>query len=281
MLLIADSGSTKCHWAALNKDGKVQRFETMGFNPFFHDSEKIAHEIMTNDGLRALAPHISRVVYYGASVSSDDRKAIVTGALQRVFTQASTYVDHDMIGSVHATCGSEPGIACIIGTGSNSCYFDGKEISEKVPALGYILGDEGSGTWLGKALLRDYLYHDLPEGMATDFKATYALDKEDIFNRIYKQPGVNVFLASFARFLGKHKAQPWVQKTVADSFDAFIRVHVCKFENHQSVPVHFVGSVAYHFREELTAACNRFGLKTGVITDEPILGLIRYYQEAR
>lgn len=278
MLLIADSGSTKCHWALLQADGSVQRFETMGFNPFFHDSDRIAAEIMNNDGLNSLRNQITRIAYYGAGVSSADRVKIVKTALADVFSNAQSSVYHDMIGAAHATCGQNPGIACIIGTGSNSCFFDGTDISEKVPALGYILGDEASGTWLGKILLRDFLYHDLPAEMETDFIATYNLDKEDIFNRIYKQPGVNVFLASFARFLGKHKNHPYVQKHAKEGFEAFLKVHVCKFEQHQSVPVHFVGSVAFHFQDELREVCSAKGIQCGTITDEPILGLVEYYK---
>jgi len=280
MLLIADSGSTKCHWALLLPDGNVQRFETMGFNPFFHDADKIATEIQQNDGLNSIANGVTKIAYYGASVSSPERAEIVRNALSRVFTHASFSIDHDMIGSAHATCGTSPGIACIIGTGSNSCYFDGKNISEKVPALGFILGDEGSGTWLGKILLRDFLYHDLPPELEADFISTYQIGKEDIFKSIYSQTGVNVYLASFAKFFGKNRQHDWVQKAVKDGFRTFNRTHVCKFDNYESLPVHYVGSIAFHFKEELAAVGKEMNLQIGNITNEPILGLVNYYKNS-
>ncbi len=275
MLLIADSGSTKCDWVFANA-GEKHSYYTMGFNPFFHDTEKIANEIRKNDGLVNIASLVKKLHYYGASVSSADREAIVKNALQQVFTNAEITVDHDMIGSVYATCGAEPGIACIIGTGSNSCYFDGQNISEKVPALGYILGDEGSGTWLGKRLLRDFLYHDLPHDLEAELLQT-GIHKEDIFNHIYKMPNVNVYLASFAKFLGPRQHYPYVKEIIREGFEAFIKVHVCKFDNYAQLPVHFVGSVAYFSRDILLEVCEEYGLATGIITNEPIHGLVQYH----
>ncbi len=278
MLLIADSGSTKCDWVFV-VDETEQAFFTMGFNPFFHDSNKIESEISKNQGLTAVANQVKKLYYYGASVSSTDRAQIVINALKNVFKNAEIQVDHDMIGSVYATCGTAPGIACILGTGSNSCYFDGKNISEKVPALGYILGDEGSGSWLGKRLLRDFLYHDLPADLENDLKAT-GLEKEIVFENIYKKPNVNVYLASFARFLGPRQNIPYVKQIIKEGFEAFVKVHVCKFDDYKNVPVHFVGSVAYFSKDILAEVCQEYGLKLGVVTNEPIRGLVQYHKIA-
>lgn len=276
MLLIADSGSTKCDWIGSSERGTL-RFSTMGFNPFFHSTELIISEINKNAELINYAERVKNLFFYGSGASSPERVAIIFNALKFVFPNAEIIVNHDMVGSVYATCGSDPGIACIIGTGSNSCYYDGKNISEKVPALGYILGDEGSGTWLGKILLRDYLYHDLPEKLETAFKETFGLSKEDIFDSIYKKAHVNVYLASFAKFLGQFKDDEYVRSIVKNGFDAFIKVHVCKFEEHKTVPVHFVGSVANGFSEILRTCGDSFGITIGKITNEPALGLLEYH----
>lgn len=278
MLLIADSGSTKCDWVFTDGEHR-STFHTMGFNPFFHNTEMIASEIQKNEALAALGNRVRKICYYGASVSSDDRAAIVSNALKQVFPEAEIAVDHDMIGSVFATCGTNPGIACIIGTGSNSCYYDGVSISEKVPALGYMLGDEGSGTWLGKRLLRDFLYHDLPPELDAELTAT-GLNKEGVFNRIYTQPNVNVYLASFAKFLGPRQHIPYVRNIIKEGFQAFVVPHVLKFENCYKVPVHFVGSVAYFSRDILTEVLLEYNLMPGVITNEPIHGLVAYHEAA-
>lgn len=275
MILVADSGSTKCDWVLLN-EGKQVAYFTIGFNPLFHDAHFIESEIRKNAELLAVSDQVTEVYYYGASVSSPDRKAIVALALGNIFQHAAITVDHDMVGSVYATCGSEPGIACIIGTGSNSCFFDGSNISEKVPALGYILGDEAGGAWLGKQLLRDYLYHDVPDEIALELQ-NMGITKEVIFENVYKKPNANVYLASFARFLGKRQHLVYVQNLIATGFREFIKIHVCKFDNYKEVPVHFVGSVAFFSKDILQKVCAEFDIHLGVITNEPIHGLVNYH----
>lgn len=276
MILVADSGSTKCDWLICNNNQELLPFYTMGFNPMFHDSVFIESEILKNSDLIQFSEEVSKVFFYGASVSSDDRKKTVSDALSRVFKNAQIEVDHDLMGAARATCGSNSGIACILGTGSNSCYFDGKTLYEKVPALGYILGDEGSGAWFGKELLKNYLYHNLSAEINSALENS-GVEKENIFKQVYQQPGANVYLASFMKFIHAHKSDPTIQKILISGFTQFIEPHICKFENYTNVPVHFVGSVAVNFKDELQLACDSFGIKTGIFTNQPIQGLMQYH----
>lgn len=277
MLLVADSGSTKCDWVFTDGSEKRSTYHTMGFNPFFHPTDLIESEIRKNTELSALAPRVQHVYFYGAGASHPSRNAVVEEALKRVFTQAEITVDHDLTGAVFATCGDEPGIACIMGTGSNSCYFDGQDIYEEVPALGYVLGDEAGGTFYGKELLRMFLYHELPEKIHQGLIDRYQLSKESIFEAVYNKPNPNVYLASFMRFLSDNRDSKWVRDFIYNGFSKFINIHIWKYENHKDVPVHFVGSVAFHFQDLLREACKIHRLNIGVITSEPVVNLVDYH----
>jgi hypothetical protein len=277
MLLVADSGSTKCDWVFT--DGKDTRItlHTMGFNPFFHPTELIESEIRKNTELADLAPMVEYVYFYGAGASSASRNAIIEKALKSVFTKAQVTVDHDLNGAVYATCGDEPGIACIMGTGSNSCYYDGTNIHEEVPALGYVLGDEAGGTFYGKELLRMFLYKELPPKIHNGLIDRYGLTKEIIFEAVYNKPNPNVYLASFMRFLSDNREEKWVRDFIYNGFSKFINIHIWKYEHHKDVQVHFVGSVAYHFQDLLREACKIHRLNIGVITSEPVVNLVEYH----
>jgi hypothetical protein len=220
---------------------------------------------------------VQHVFFYGAGASHPSRNAVIEEALKRVFTHAEITVDHDLTGAVYATCGDEPGIACIMGTGSNSCYFDGQDIYEEVPALGYVLGDEAGGTFYGKELLRMFLYHELPEKIHQGLIDRYQLTKESIFEAVYNKPNPNVYLASFMRFLSDNRDSKWVRDFIYNGFSKFINIHIWKYENHKDVPVHFVGSVAFHFQDLLREACKIHRLNIGVITSEPVVNLVEYH----
>ena len=277
MLLVADSGSTKCDWVFTDGSEKRSTYHTMGFNPFFHPTDLIESEIRKNTELSALAPQVQHVFFYGAGASHPSRNAVIEEALKRVFTHAEITVDHDLTGAVYATCGDEPGIACIMGTGSNSCYFDGQDIYEEVPALGYVLGDEAGGTFYGKELLRMFLYHELPEKIHQGLIDRYQLTKESIFEAVYNKPNPNVYLASFMRFLSDNRDSKWVRDFIYNGFSKFINIHIWKYENNKDVPVHFVGSVAFHFQDLLREACKIHRLNIGVITSEPVVNLVEYH----
>ncbi len=277
-VLIADSGSTKCDWQLLDASGKeLLEFHTMGFNPYFHTADKVEEVMTAHADVQAIGAEITHVYFYGAGSSSAPLCAIIEEGLQRVFGSAQVHVGHDLTGAAYSTYDGRPGVTCIIGTGSNSCHFDGQTVSEEVPALAYILGDEASGSWHGKKLLAAKLYHRLPEAVDRDFDATYGLSKDDIIDRVYREEDPNVFLASFMTFIGKHRAEPMFKAWLIEGFRAFLDVHVKCFEGWKEQPVHFIGSVAYHFQEELRAACAEDGMEVGSIIKKPIDGLASYH----
>ncbi len=277
-VLIADSGSTKCDWLLLDASGKeLMEFHTMGFNPYFHSADRVEEVMFNHSDVKGIKEDVTHVYFYGAGSSSPELCAIIEAGLQRVFEEAQIRVGHDLVGAAYSTFDGRPGITCIIGTGSNSCQFDGQQVIEEVPALAYILGDEASGSWHGKRLLAAKLYHHLSDEVERDFDATYGLTKDDIIDKVYRDSDPNVFLASFMTFIGKHKDQPMFRQWLKEGFRSFIDVHVKCFEGWQHQPVHFIGSVAYHFQEELRAECAKDGIEVGQIIKKPIDGLASYH----
>lgn len=278
MILLADSGSTKCDWLLTDSTGKYyDSYKTIGFNPFFHSSETIANEIKQNESLHGIAARIDEVYYYGAGNSSEYYNDIVRIALATVFKNARLHVDHDLLGAAYATYTGEPCISCILGTGSNSCFFDGKKIQEQVPALGYILGDEASGSYFGKQLLSAYLYKKLPAEIAQDLEKEYGVTKANIFERVYEQPNANVYLASFTRFIAKYRDFPLFADMLHKGMVHFIKEHVLCYDNAKNVPVHFIGSIAFHFQEALQSAAKECNVKLGNIIKQPIQNLLNYH----
>ena len=278
MILIAESGSTKCDWVALNPDGsEYKRFSTMGFNPYFHSAPFIREELSSNAVVSNINGSVDFVYFYGAGASSESLKDIIHDGLKQVFVNATINVDHDLVASAYSTYTGEPAITCILGTGSNSCYFDGETVSDEVPALAYILGDEGSASFIGKRLVSDFLYKRLPEEMAVDFFDTYGLDKDEIFTSVYNKPNANVYLASFSRFAGKHMEHPYVKMIVREGFAKFADIHIGCFGNATEVPVHFVGSVGAIFHEILEEVLEERGFRLGQIMRKPVDGLIKYH----
>ena len=279
-ILIADSGSTKCDWLVITEHGQeLGEFHTMGFNPYFHDADLVEREMNANSQAMEVADSVDRVYFYGAGSSSPELCEVIAEGLRRVFANALVHVGHDLDGAAYSTYTGEPAVTCILGTGSNSCMFDGTTVTEEVPALAYILGDEGSGSWFGKRLLSSFLYHKLPAAIHDDFVEQYELDKLSITKRVYQEPNANVFLASFMTFLGRHKSDPFVQDWLDEGFKEFLDVHVACFEGASTMPIHFVGSVAYHFQDALKKACADRGYRVGNIIKKPIDGLAQYHVE--
>jgi glucosamine kinase len=274
MIIVAESGSTKTNWLTENKE----LFETIGFNPLFFSSEDIYRELMKQKDLLKMRDQVTQVLFYGASCSSDDRKKIVYDSLKKYFPKAeSIQVDHDMNAAAFATYDGRPGIACILGTGSNSCLFDGKKVYEEVPALGYMLGDEGSGAYFGKKLLALYLYHELPEATTEMLKEQYGLEKEKIFDAVYKKPHVNVYLASFAQVMTDSPDKDFMRKFAQEGFNEFFFHHVCCYKNYQQYPVHFVGSIAYHFKDALKKIADKYGSELGIVDKNPVYRLLEWH----
>ena len=276
MLLIADSGSTKCDWMLVDPQKNQQGFSTMGFNPFFHNQELITREINASE-LAQFSDKVKFVFFFGAGCSSKELKSIVEKALEDVFPKAHVYVDHDLVASAFATYDGRPAISCILGTGSNSCYFDGDIVSEEVPALAYILGDEGSGSYYGKQIVKLFLYKKLPQNLQESFQERYKIGKNEIFENIYRKPNANVYLASFMRFVSDHREDPFVREMVYNGMKEFMKVHVMCFKYYKEVPVHFIGSVAFFFEYILSEAAAELGISVGNIIQRPIDGLVNYY----
>ncbi|MBX2903334.1 MAG: N-acetylglucosamine kinase [Chitinophagales bacterium] len=273
MILCADSGSTKTQWLTQTK----QLIETIGFNPQFHTTESIHTALQESNDLLQICAQVTKVFFYGAGCSSQSRNAIVANALRTFFPSAEIVIDHDLKAAAYATFSNEPCISCIIGTGSNSCYFDGKTITENVPALGYVLGDEGSGSWFGKELLKQYLYHLLPPKTTRLLQEKYGVEKETVFQRVYREPHANVYLASFAKALSESEDEAYISELVKQGFSQFFKYHVACYPNYQQVPIHFVGSLAFHFKNELQEVANTFNAQLGTVDKAPVYQLLHYH----
>ncbi len=277
MYFVAESGSTKCDWILIDNKNNESFCSTMGFNPFFHSSELIETELKKVDKIIKIAPEINGVYFYGAGCSSDELNAIVIEGLQKVFENAKINVDHDLLASAYATYNGKPQISCIIGTGSNSCFFDGEKLIEEVPALGYILGDEGSGSYYGKKLIANFLYHRLPKEIENDFIKEYNLTKDDLIEQVYMKPNANVFIASFMPFIVKHKENSYFKNMIREGFKQFIDVHVTCYKNYQDLEINFVGSIAHIFEEQLKEAAEAYTIKIGSIIKRPANALVEYH----
>lgn len=281
MILIADSGSTKTDWLAIAKNGNVlAQFSTMGFNPYFHSSERVESELKAVPEMIEIAEKIDKTYFYGAGSSTVELCEIIKVGLSKVLVNSEIHVGHDLDGAAYSTWSGEPSITCILGTGSNSCYFDGEKTHEEVPSLAYILGDEGSGSWFGKRLLQGFFYKQLPKHVHDDFILVFGEEKSNVDyvnKRVYKNEDPNVYLASFTKFIGNHKNEPIIKQWLLEGFHAFIKVHVECFSNYKKVPVHFIGSIAYYFREELVQACEERDILVGNMIQAPIDGLADYH----
>lgn len=277
MLIIVDSGSTKADWQVINTDGSRELHTTMGFNPFFHDEDRIETELKKSFVKDVNVVEAKKIYFYGAGCSDKMRCEIVKRGLERIFVNAETIaVEHDLLGSARATCGNEAGIACIIGTGSNTCLYDGKDVIDNVSNLGYLLGDEGSGSHLGKLLIRAYFYRELSDDMIEFFHEEYGNNKRVILNKIYGD-SPNVYLASFARFFSKHKSHFYIQKLANEAFAELTRRHILKYNGCNNIPIHFVGSVAYHFQDILKTTLEEHNLSLGVVIQKPIDALVDFH----
>jgi N-acetylglucosamine kinase-like BadF-type ATPase len=277
MLLVADSGSTKCDWILVKDDKVFKRFSTMGFNPYFHNEAVISGSLRRKHVLAPFLDQVKSTYFYGAGCSSDELRAVIERALYSILPNSRVIVDHDLVAAAYSTYSGTPGIACILGTGSNSCYFDGSEIIEAVPALAYILGDEGSGAYYGKKLLADFLYKRLPKHIHDGLIEEYALDKDTVMENVYMKPHANVYLASFMRFVWNYREDAYVTDMVHAGMKTFLETHVCCYDQYREVPTHLVGSIAHHFRPQLDEAAAALGVQIGTVDKKPINGLVRWH----
>ena len=278
MILIADSGSTKTDWCVVEKGELLQQIFTKGTNPFFQSEEEISNEIRT-----ALLPQLKSdkpdaVYFYGAGCGFPDKIATMHRAItQHLKVKGAIEVSTDMLAAARGLCGHKSGIACIIGTGSNSCYYNGQDIVANVSPLGFILGDEGSGACLGKLLVGDLLKNQMTPGLKEKFLEQFGLTPADIIDRVYRKPFPNRFLASLSPFLAQHLDEPCIHNLVLNSFKAFLKRNVMQYDGYQHEKVHFIGSVAFHYKEILIEAAYEMGIQVGNIIKSPMEGLIKYH----
>ncbi len=274
MIIIAESGSTKTNW--LTQDNQL--YETIGFNPMFVSSDFVYHELLKNDALHAVRQQFTKVFFYGASCSSSERNKTISDALQQFFDKAEVItVDHDLKAAAVATYNGKPGIACILGTGSNSCLYNGQEMTEVVPALGYVLGDEGGGAYFGKKLLALFCYHLLPPATEALMKDKYGLNKEKIFDMVYKQPNANRAMAAYTQVLSESPDKEFISRLVKEGFREFFKYHVQCYSNYTQYPVHFVGSIAFVFRQELEEVATENGCTLGIVDRNPVYRLLQWH----
>lgn len=279
-ILIADSGSTKTDWICLTGDDESTQIEvqTVGLNPF-HVSDNEIRGVLTHDVLPQLGDSNVEAVYFYGSGVRPEVEGRVEGLLRESFPDAKTVQAHsDLLGACRALCGDEAGIACILGTGANSCVYDGKKIVHNTPALGYILGDEGSGAVLGKHLLHDLYTGVLPHNLRLTFEKEMGLELSEIINKVYREPQANRFLATLSEFIHRHLDEEGIRQIVYNTFNDFINYHVSRYGRHD-LPLSFVGSIAFYYQEQLQLIVQMLGYPMGTILKSPLQGLVAYHSK--
>lgn len=273
MILIAESGSTKTDWVLLKEDKIQKQQQTLGINPFHQDISSIIDNIKSLENFHS----VEQIFFYGAGCATDETKQKVKDALLEVFPSASCEIHSDVLAAARSVCGREKGIACIIGTGSNSCLYDGKDITHNVRPLGYILGDEGSGAVLGKRLIADILKGVAPEDITAAFYKKHDLEYGYIINKVYREEAPSRFLAQFTVFLSENIEHPYVSNLLQEEFTKFFERNIKQYDGHSSLPIHFIGSIAYYFKKELNKVAEKLNLQTGKIIKSPLEGLIEFH----
>ena len=277
MILIADSGSTKCSWALCDLQGnKINEYKTIGFNPYFIKEEAVLKELNSSK-LISTKEEVLHVFFYGAGCSAKHKNEIIEKPLAEFFKNAKIQVSHDLDAACFAMYNNQPNITCILGTGSNSCYFDGENIKENGPSLGFIMGDEASGNHFGKKILSLYFNKLLPSVLIQNFEKNYEHDIHKINDNVYKSARANVFLATYFPFISENKNHPIIKKIINETLNEFINLHIKCFSNYKSVEVNFIGSVSYFLSNEIQTLANENDFKVGQILQNPIDRLIKYH----
>jgi len=276
MILIADSGSTKTEWQSVTGNTAGKSYISSGINPFFLTSEEIVR-LLRKDMTETEGHSFSHIYFYGTGCSTPAKENIVREALKKCFGSADIFIGSDLLGAARSLCQNEPGIACIIGTGSNSCYFDGSKIASNVSPLGYILGDEGGGAVLGRKLVSGVLKKQLPGIVIENFFKAYPLTPAEILDNVYNMPSPNRFLGQFARFIAENIHVPELQSIVISSFDEFFIRNVLQYPEARKYPVHFTGSIAYHFKAFLDELLIKYRLTPGTFTLTPMENLVKFH----
>lgn len=281
MILIADSGGSKTDWRLITKDGSIDQASAPGFNPYYQPIEDLKKNV-ADILLPMIAEEdvVDQIYFYGAGVSSTKNQLTIQNAFLEFFPKAEIEIGWDLLAAARALCGKEPGIACIMGTGSNSCLYDGKNIIDNVANLGWILADEGSGANIGRKFLVDYLRNKLPESLASKFQKRFPLTREEFLEKVYQEEKPSAFLASFAKFIFQHLKERYCYELIYSSFAEFYENNVMKYDNYQNLKVHFTGSIAFYFSDILRQVANDKGITVKNILEGPIAGLTLYHTQS-
>ena len=280
MIAIVDGGSTKCDWVILENSGKIsQKTESIGFNPNIINADLIPQEIEKNPHLFLIKNQLDYIYFYGSGCGTVENALLVETQLQKVFPYAKVTVKEDLTAAAYAAYNGKPAIVCILGTGSNSCYFDGESIRRDLPSLGFLIGDEGSGSALGKHLVRRFFMKKLPQDLHQEFVETYHLTIEDAIKNMYHNPRANAYLAEFNKFVVQRKQHPYFQNMVFDEMKNFFEYQVLPYEEAREAEINFIGSIAYYYEDVLRAAAAELNLTVGHIVRKPIESLVGYHKK--
>jgi glucosamine kinase len=277
MILIADSGSTKCSWALCDKEGTlIKETKTIGFNPYFIDKKNILIHLKDSELLEH-ADSIQEIFFYGAGCSSKDKNNIIKEPLQDFFKNAKVIIRHDIDAACYAMYNGKPNVTCILGTGSNSCHYDGENIVEHAPSLGFLLGDEASGNYFGRKILTLYFNKVLPKELKENLESKFETDLSIIKKNIYSNERANVYLSKYFPFISDNKNHSIIKDLIFNSLDDFFDLHICCYNNYKEVEINFIGSVAYFLSDEIKIVAKKYGCKIGDIIKNPISNLVAFH----
>jgi glucosamine kinase len=277
MILIADSGSTKCSWALCNQNGElIKEIRTIGFNPYFIDKKNILKELKKSS-FAEVVKKVKEVFFYGAGCSSKDKNKIISDSLQSFFINSKIIIKHDIDAACYAMYKGNPNITCILGTGSNSCFYDGVNIIKNSPSLGFLLGDEASGNYFGKKILSLYFNNIMPKDLKVKFESGFETDLSIIKENIYNNNRSNVYLSKYFPFITENKNHPLIQELIYQALNSFFYLHVCCYENYKDLEINFIGSVGYFLSDEINIVAKKHNCKIGGIVKNPINNLIDFH----
>ena len=279
MILIADGGSTKVDWIALDSDNtETFRARTLGLNPAVVDAVELRNRIVNMFQLMSIKDEVTAIHFYGAGCGTPTPIEILKKILESIFVNATVSIAEDMLGAVYAATGLNPALVCILGTGSNSCYFDGEKVHMKTASLGYTLMDEASGNAFGKKLLQDFYYEKMPKQIAQKFQEQFELDIDIVKFNLYRQPNPNMYLATFAKFMFDFKEEKYIKKIIKKEFQKFFDYRILPYQKTAETPIYFIGSIAFYFREILEKVAAKHQLKITGIIQRPIDNLVDFHK---
>jgi glucosamine kinase len=278
-LLLAESGSTKTDWCLLQENGKAVHFKTPGINPYLQTTTEI-HELLEKElKWKKGKHHADLICFYGAGAGAVANQKILAGTLKAFFDIKKVEVQSDLTAAARSLCGKDPGIVCILGTGSNSCYYDGKKIKEQQVSLGFIAGDEGSGNYMGKRVLQYYAYNTFDPELRAGFEMLFGNDLPAMLRTLYREPFPNRYLASMVQLLTANRGHFMIENIIEDCLNDFFHHHILKYRQSWKQSIHFTGSVAFHFKDVIKSLCQQYELEMGTIVQSPLKGLIKYHSE--